>query len=124
MNFYDLFRSEHSVFRANQILRIMKLIIIIMCTLLMEVNATGRAQEITFSQKGSSIKTVFKEITRQTGYQVICDGELIKAARIVDVDFKQASLQEVLDRFFPKKSIKWTMEDKILVIRKESVFPV
>ncbi|SMC58452.1 TonB-linked outer membrane protein, SusC/RagA family [Pedobacter africanus] len=124
MNFYDLFRSEHFVFRANKTLRIMKLIVIIMCTLLMEVSASGRAQEITFSQKGTSVTTVFKEITRQTGYQVVCDGELIKAARVVDVDFKQASLQEVLDQFFPKKAIKWAMEDKTLVIRKGLGNPV
>lgn len=120
MNFYDLFRSAGSVRRANQILRIMKLIIIIMTTLLMEASASGYAQKITFSQKGSSIKTVFKEITRQTGYQVICDGELIKAAEVADVSFTEATLQEVFDEFFPRKAIKWTIADKTVIIRKDS----
>ncbi len=119
MNFYDLIRSERCVRRSNQILRIMKLIIVIMTTLLIEVSASGRAQEITFSQKSTSIKTVFKEITRQTGYQVICDGELIKTAGLADVDFRQASLQEVLDHFFSKKLIRWTIDDKTLIIRKD-----
>jgi TonB-linked SusC/RagA family outer membrane protein len=120
MNFYDLFRSARSVRRPNQILRIMKLIIIIMTTLLMEVSASGFAQKITFSQKSSSIKTVFKEITRQTGYQVICDGELIKAAKYADVSFTEATLQEVFDQFFPRKSIKWTIADQTLIIRKDN----
>lgn len=120
MNFYDLFRSGQSVQRPSQILRIMKLIIIIMTTLLMEASASGYAQKITFSQKGSSVKTVFKEITRQTGYQVICDGELIKAAGLADVSFTEATLQEVFDEFFPRKAIKWTIADKTVIIRKDS----
>ncbi|WEK17634.1 MAG: TonB-dependent receptor [Candidatus Pedobacter colombiensis] len=99
----------------------MKLIILIMTTLLIETSASGFAQKITFSQKGTSIKMVFKEITSQTGYQVICDGELIKAARAADVNFTEASLQEVFDTFFPKKSVKWIIEDKTLILRKAIV---
>lgn len=95
MNFYDLFRSKRFVYRPNQILRIMKLIIIIMIAFLMDVSAVGFAQKVTFSQKGTSIKTVFKEITKQTGYQVICDGDLIKSAGTTDVDFTEATLKEV-----------------------------
>lgn len=123
MNFYDLFRSKRFVYRPNQILRIMKLIIIIMIAFLMDVSAVGFAQKVTFSQKGTSIKTVFKEITKQTGYQVICDGDLIKSAGTTDVDFTEATLKEVLDHLFIKKQVEWTIEDKILIIRKEKVMP-
>ena len=70
MNFYDLIRSERSISRLNKLLRIMKLTIIIMTTLLIRVSASGFAQKITFSQKQAAVKTVFKEITKQTGYQV------------------------------------------------------
>ncbi|TCC99292.1 SusC/RagA family TonB-linked outer membrane protein [Pedobacter hiemivivus] len=121
MNFYDLFRSKRFVYRPNQTLRIMKLIIIIMTTLLMDVTASGFAQKITFSQKGASIKTIFKEITRQTGYQVVCDGDLINNAPATDVNFREASLQEVFDQFFLKKSIKWILEDKTLIISKDKL---
>jgi TonB-linked SusC/RagA family outer membrane protein len=121
MNFYDLFRSKRFVYRPNQTLRIMKLIIIIMTTLLMDVTASGFAQKITFSQKGASIKTIFKEITRQTGYQVVCDGDLINNAPASDVNFREASLQEVFDQFFLKKSIKWILEDKTLIISKDKL---
>ena len=124
MNFYDLFRSEHLVCRPNLILRIMKLIILIMTTLLIEVSGSGFAQKITFSKKGASIKTIFKEITRQTGYQVVCDGDLISSAPAADVNFNDASLQDVFDQFFSKRAIKWTIEDKTLVIRKEKISAV
>lgn len=119
MNFYDLFRSECPVCRPNQILRIMKLIILIMTTLLMEVSASGFAQKITFSKKGASIKTIFKEITRQTGYQVVCDGDLMSSASVTDVNFVDASLQEVFNQVFSEKSIKWVVEDKTVIIREE-----
>ncbi|WP_235005402.1 SusC/RagA family TonB-linked outer membrane protein [Pedobacter nyackensis] len=102
----------------------MKLIILIMVALLMEVSASGLAQKITFSQKGVSVKTIFKEITKQTGYQIVCDGDLINSAAAADVKFINASLQEVFDQVFSKKAIKWTIEDKTLIIRKEKVSPV
>jgi TonB-linked SusC/RagA family outer membrane protein len=119
MNFYDLIRSGHFGRPPKQILRIMKLTIVIMTTLLLRVSASGFAQKITFSQKEASLKTVFKQITRQTGYKVVCDGDLIKFAPVLDVNFKHSSLQEVFDKFFENQKLRWSLEDNIIVIEAE-----
>lgn len=123
MNFYDLIRSAGALYRPNKLLRIMKLTIIIMTTLLIRVSASSVAQNITFSQKKAAVKTVFREITKQTGYQVVCDGDLIKSAPIIDVNFKKAELKEVLEHFFPNKALSWSVEDNILIIRLEDKIP-
>ncbi|WEK17643.1 MAG: TonB-dependent receptor [Candidatus Pedobacter colombiensis] len=94
----------------------MKLTVIIMTTLLMRVSASGFAQKITFSQKQVTAKTVFKEIARQTGYQVVCDGDLLKAAIVKDVSFKKTELNDVLNLFFPGMSLSWSIEDNTLII--------
>lgn len=119
MNFYDLIRSAHALSRPNKLLRIMKLTIIIMTTLLIRVSASSVAQSITFSQKKVAVKTVFREISKQTGYQVVCDGDLIKSAPIIDVNFKKAALKEVLEHFFPGKALSWSIEDNMLIITQE-----
>lgn len=120
MIFYDLFKPKLFAYGTNQLLRIMKLTILIMTTILMQVSASSLAQKITFSQGKSSVKTVFREITRQTGFQVVCDGNLIREAPLKDVDFNQASIQDVLDTFFPGKHLSWTVKEEIIIIKPEA----
>lgn len=123
MNFYDVIRAGHFVPGSDQILRIMKLTIIIMTMLLMKVSASGLAQRITYSQKQADVKTVFREITRQTGYKVVCDGDLIKSAALKDINFKKASLKDVLHKFFPELNLSWSLEDNILIIAQPDAAP-
>jgi TonB-linked SusC/RagA family outer membrane protein len=116
MNFYDAIRRGHFVPSPNQIMRIMKLIIIIMTSVLMKVSASGFAQRITYSQKQASVKTVFRVMAKQTGYKVVCDGDLLKTAFIRDINFKQATLNDVLNKFFPGMNLSWSLEDNTLII--------
>lgn len=95
-----------------------------MTTLLLRVSASGFAQKITFSQQDVSVKTVFKEINKQTGYQVLCDGDLLKSAAVLDVNFKQAGLQQVFDKFFPKRNLTWSLEDKVITLKEKESLPV
>ncbi|WP_166664872.1 TonB-dependent receptor [Pedobacter metabolipauper] len=96
----------------------MKVTFFLIVVLCLKISAAGFAQKITFNQKSASIKTVFKEITRQTSYQVVCDGDLIDHAPVLDVNFKQADIKAVLDKFFKGQNLSWTLNENIIVIKK------
>jgi len=119
MNFYEFIRQRFAVFVPNyQILRIMKVTFFLIVVLCLKISAAGFAQKITFYQKNASIKTVFKEITKQTSYQVVCDGDLIDNAPVLDVNFKQAGINTVLDKFFKGQNLSWALNENIIVIKK------
>ena len=118
MTFYDLFKPKLTAYGINQTLRIMKLIMIIMTAALTQVSATGLAQRVTFIQKDASLKAVFKEITKQTGYQVICDGNLLREAPKINAEFRKAEIGEILESFFSGQKAEWTIQENTLIVRK------
>jgi len=121
MNFYEFVRQGHTAFLPNGLLlRISKITLLFTLILCLKLSAAGFAQKITFIQKNASIRTVFKEITKQTAYQVVCDGELMDSAPPKDVDFRQAGLQAVLGKFYPGQNISWTINENVIVIKKNS----
>src|SRR5258708_29026078 len=84
-----------------QLLLVMNLTVVIITVLSLQVSATVYAQKtITLSKKGASLETVFSEIRKQTGYTFFCRYEWLQEAKKVDVEVKNATLEQVLDLCF------------------------
>ncbi|RZL44346.1 MAG: hypothetical protein EOO93_28110, partial [Pedobacter sp.] len=47
---------------------IMRIATVIIFSVLMQVSANGMAQRLTLNQKGATLKQIFIEINKQTGY--------------------------------------------------------
>lgn len=119
MNFYEFIRQRFAVLMPDyQILRIMKVTFFLIIVLCLKISAAGFAQKITLYKKNASIQNVFKEITKQTAYQVVCDGDLIDQAPVLDVNFKQDDINTILDQFFKGQKLNWTLNGNIIVIKK------
>lgn len=113
MTFYCLHRGKRTP-------GLMKLLMLLLTTaLLLQARANVAAQVITFMQRSATPETVFEEITRQTGFRILCQADMMKAAGTHDVNFKQASLQEVLHTFFPEKQFALVTRDKTVIIQKK-----
>lgn len=102
----------------------MKLTTILLLVSMLQVSATGVAQKITFVKKNATLKQVFTEIHKQTGYSVLLSGTKAKGDQRVDANFNNASLDEVLKKLFENQAVEYTIEDKMIVIRdKEKPLP-
>lgn len=84
---------------------------------MLQVSAAGFAQKLTYHQKQARLEQIFKEITKQTGYEVFYADKGIDAARTIDADFKNATLEEVLEKSLGKLPLSYAIEDKSIVIR-------
>ncbi len=116
MNFYRFIRNGFIARFPNlQLLRIIKLTVFLSIALGVNISAAGFVKRITFSHKKASIKTIFNEITKQTNYQVRCDKQLIENAPLLDVNFKQASINTVLESCFKQQSLSWTVHENVIV---------
>jgi len=120
MKFYKILCGKTN--RVSKIWRVMKLIIVILTTAILQVSASAYAQKITLSQKNVSIEKIFDEIRIQSGYDFFYNLKLIKQAKPVSVELKDASLEETLKACFENQPFTYSIKEKAVIVRpKQSV---
>ena len=105
---------------VNKLLLIMRLTTVILIATIMQVSAAGFAQRITLSKKKVSLKSVFKEIRKQSNYDFIYTDELLQNAKPVDINVKEALLDDVLDKLFQGQPLSYTIEDRTVVLKEKT----
>ena len=96
----------------------MKLIVVFMLVGIVNVNADIMAQTITLSKKNVSIETIFKEVKKQTHYNLICDISIIRETSNVNVDVTNKPLREFLDEVLSKRDLAYVVNDNTIIVRK------
>lgn len=118
MKFQDLIRSGCSAWINNSIVRAMKITILIMTTFLLQVHANSFAQNVTLNQKNVTLKRLFTEIRKQTGYNVLWQEGKVNDALKVDAVFDHQPLNKVLDKVLSPNSLSYTLVNQTIVIKK------
>lgn len=121
MNFYDLTRHRPKTCWRGQIMRIMRLTVIIMTTMLIQVSAKGLAQKVTLSEKNAPLLQIFNQLSNQTGYDFFYSNESLSLAKPVSITVRNSPLNEVLEKIFEKQDIVYVIKNKAVIIaRKEA----
>jgi len=120
MIIYDLFRSKPKAIVPRYILRIMRLTIIIMTTLLLQVSAATRAQKVTLNLKNASLVTVLQSVKQQTGYNFLYPTELRTKTKPVSIQVKDMELKEVLEACFADQPFVYSLEENTVVVKEKT----
>jgi TonB-linked SusC/RagA family outer membrane protein len=104
-------------------LLVMKITTLILFVGMMSASAATFAQRLTLKEKSVSLERVFSEITLQTGYEVLCDGELLSYAQDRDVNVANIGVEDLLKTFFPGKAITVILKDKVVIVKKDGTRP-
>ncbi|TCC99459.1 SusC/RagA family TonB-linked outer membrane protein [Pedobacter hiemivivus] len=107
--------------RFKKIFIIMKLTTLLMIIGCLQVNAAVFSQTINMTEKNVSLESVISQIEQQSGYNFFSKLELIKAMPKVSVNFKNATLKEVLDQLFDKLPLVYTIIEKNVVINSKPI---
>lgn len=108
----------------REVSRIMKLTAIILLSACLTASAKGFSQTVTLSEKNAPLEKVFKEIKKQTGYNFLYTLEQLNQAGNVNIQLRNASLQEALAQCLQNTPLTYTIVEKTVVIkRKEVVIP-
>lgn len=83
----------------------MKLTVFFLFCLLTRVQATGYAQKVTLDAKNASLESVFKKITKQTGYLFFYNDKLIQLSQPVNAALKDAPLEVALKAVFREQPL-------------------
>jgi len=104
--------------RITKFLLIMKLTIIILIMSLMQVSAVTSAQRLTLKQNEVSLKRIFREINKQTGYDVVYQPILLNPGKKINADFNNATLDEVLKACLQGQALTYIVYEKTIVIKQ------
>lgn len=82
-------------------------------------NAFG--QSITFSKKQATIRQLFREITKQTGYGFFYEDVKIDQQRKFDANFRDQSVEGVLDFVFKNQPVSYVIKNESVFFRKKII---
>ncbi|GGH06684.1 SusC/RagA family TonB-linked outer membrane protein [Pedobacter zeae] len=105
-------------------LLVMKLTAILLLVGALHLSAATFSQTVTLSRRKASLKQVFKEIKKQTGYFFFYKGQLLQDKPEVTVEFNNASLTEALNAALKDQNLSYTIVNKTIVINRRENVPL
>lgn len=98
----------------------MRLTTVMLIATLMQVSASGFSQKkVTYVKKKTNLWDLFVAIKAQTGYKVLWSDEVIKTSEAIEANFKNASIEEVMEKVLIGKPATYVVQDEMIVIRRE-----
>lgn len=114
-----LIRYKLFAYLPLQLMRIMKLTIIIMTTLLLQVSATTRAQ-VTLIEKNVYLEKIIKNLKKQSGYNFFYNDDDLKTAKRVSVNLENVSLETALKACFFGQDLTYIIDEKTVIVKPKS----
>lgn len=105
--------------RARKIGLIMKLTTIFLLIGLLQVSASSLAQQVSLNAKNTSLKKVFDEINKQTGYNFSWSSRTVKETVRVDVNVKDVPLTNALDQLLDGLPLTYTIKGKNILVKEK-----
>lgn len=120
------FLSQARGFFKTKTFLVMKLTTILILTACMQVGATGFGQRVSLSGQDMSLKKIFREIQKQTGYSFLYYDRDLENSKAVTISTKDAELPQVLNQVFANQPLTYRIIDKTVVINEKiaKTFPV
>ncbi|SDF11979.1 TonB-linked outer membrane protein, SusC/RagA family [Mucilaginibacter pineti] len=103
---------------SKQIIRIMKLTILLMTVCLLQVSALTKAQ-VYLNTKGESLQRVLKSVSQQSGYDFVYITAELKGLKTGAISLKNASIDESLKACFADQPLVYEISDKTVMVRKK-----
>jgi TonB-linked SusC/RagA family outer membrane protein len=117
MTIYELIRHRlRSAAMPDQLIRVMKLTFIFMIAFMLNASASLKAQHVTLERNSVSFAQVFKEIRKQTGYNVLWPSERFDDQQLINVSFNNTPLDELLRSIFKNQNVGFIIRSKTIVL--------
>lgn len=107
----------------HQSLLVMKLTIVMLTAVLLRVHAGAFSQNVTLSGSNMTLKNVFSEIKKQTGYTFFYTFEQLKNARPVTLKVTGSSLPDVLQLCFAEEPLSYYIQGTTVFVTAKEIPP-
>ncbi|MBE9600821.1 SusC/RagA family TonB-linked outer membrane protein [Pedobacter sp. MC2016-24] len=97
----------------------MKLTTVLLLAACLQVSAKVSGQNISISQQNMTLENVFKEIHQKTGYQFFYKVELLEKAKKININVKDATVEQVLKLCFKDSPLNYVIKEKAIFIKEK-----
>ncbi|WP_170123239.1 SusC/RagA family TonB-linked outer membrane protein [Pedobacter nutrimenti] len=97
----------------------MRLITVILIASMVQVSAASYAQKLTLVQKEVTMLQLFKEIKKQTDFNVVWNEKKLNVRSLLDADFINTPLSEVLTKTLNTYRLTYIINKKTIVIKEK-----
>lgn len=109
---FNLFFKRHYIMRTS-------LTTLLLTLSMAQIWATGTAQTVSLKQNAASLRNVFKEISKQTGYHYLWSAKDFDPNTRVSVDIKNLPLNTALSKILGEHGLTYKINAKIIVIQQD-----
>lgn len=99
----------------------MRLTFLFLTAAFLSVKAEGVSQTVTVSSRQLSLKAVFTELEKQTGYVVLYTGDVFAGTKPVTVKAERMPLTEFLEVVFKDQPLKYSIESKTINVTRKAL---
>lgn len=103
---------------ARKIVLAMKLTVILVLVGVLQVSAKSYSQNVTISGSNLTLRKVFTEIRKQTGYAFVFEKDLVDKAKPVTLNLVNAPLSEVLNKVLPAGQFEYTIANGVIGVKE------
>jgi TonB-linked SusC/RagA family outer membrane protein len=104
--------------RSFHVLRVMKLLLILVLTTIFQVHAVTYGQNVTLNIRNASLKSVFNELRKQTGYHFLYKTEMLSQLKNVDIKVTNVPLVQVLETCFANQPLTYAINENTVILRE------
>ncbi|ULT25665.1 STN domain-containing protein [Sphingobacterium sp. E70] len=92
---------------------------------MLQISFGAIGQNISLSEKNSSLAKVFKKISTQTGYGFLVEGSLLKMSRPVTIETRNTDINRVLTEIFRNQPLTFVLKDQSVIVsaKKQQLSP-
>nr|WP_162989003.1 SusC/RagA family TonB-linked outer membrane protein [Pedobacter schmidteae] len=99
----------------------MRLTVIIIIASMLQVSASTYAQKLSYVKKDITLAQLFKEIKKQTSYNVVWVEKKLDVDATINANFKNVLLAEVFDQILDGQPLSYTISDKTITIKEKEL---
>ncbi|MDR6781533.1 TonB-linked SusC/RagA family outer membrane protein [Pedobacter africanus] len=104
-----------------KLLLIMRLTTFILILSLTQVSAASFAQRLNYVKKNASLKEIFAEVKKQTGYHVFYADQGIDVNRKVNVDFRNTDLRTALNQVVADQNLEYVIDARNIILKAKTL---
>src|ERR1700761_355618 len=119
MNLNAISIAMPKVWLPPKILLVMKITTLLLIIGFTQVSAAAFSQRITLNEENASLEKVLKIIKQQSGFLMFYNDQDLKNANRVDINFKNASVEDALNSCFANQPLNYSIIDKTIVVQKK-----
>lgn len=120
MNFFYHYFCHKPCGIYSTILRVVKLTLFIIIGFLLQVSAKTYGQRVNLTQTNISLEQVFREIHKQTKYNILCDADIIRQSSPVSVNLKNATVPDALTACLAGQHLTYLIDGTSVVVMRKA----